>query len=231
MGQRANAMRMFASLKDAEGLRKLAENVNMALGGLDRAEDLRATSAQDDSLSRMFAALSATNEAIMRAQTREEMFELVCEAAAQGGRFVAATIALTVPGADYLRAVATAGTHKVLRESIRLSVSPTDPEGRGLVGAAFRTREPCIANDYIADERAAGFHDQARVLGVKSGAALLLLRRGETVGVVLFLSAELNAFTPALVELLQRLAESVSFAIENFDRADEQGDPAGAHRR
>ena len=34
----------------------------------------------------MFAALSATNEAIMRAKSRTEMFELVCEAAAQGGQ-------------------------------------------------------------------------------------------------------------------------------------------------
>jgi diguanylate cyclase (GGDEF)-like protein len=36
------------------------------------------------------------------------------------------------------------------------------------------------------------------------------------------LSAEINTFTPEFVELLQRLADNVSFALENFDRADEK---------
>jgi diguanylate cyclase (GGDEF)-like protein len=39
---------------------------------------------------------------------------------------------------------------------------------------------------------------------------------------MLFLSAEINTFTPEFVELLQRLADNVSFALENFDRADEK---------
>ena len=57
----------------------------------------------------MFAALSATNEAIMRAKSRDELFELVCEAAANGGRFTSATIALAEPDSDLLRIVAAAG--------------------------------------------------------------------------------------------------------------------------
>ena len=39
---------------------------------------------------------------------------------------------------------------------------------------------------------------------------------------MLFLSAEKDTFTPEFVELLQRLADNVSFALENFDRADEK---------
>ena len=34
----------------------------------------------------MFAALSATNEAIMRAKSRDELFDMVCEATVNGGR-------------------------------------------------------------------------------------------------------------------------------------------------
>jgi len=40
--------------------------------------------------------------------------------------------------------------------------------------------------------------------------------------VMLLLSAEKNTFIPEFVELLQRLADNVSFALENFDRADEK---------
>jgi GAF domain-containing protein len=220
MGQRANARRMFASLNDAEGLRKLAETVNLALGGLDRTDGLRSSNVQNDSLSRMFAALSATNEAIMRAQTREQLFQLVCEAAVHGGRFNATVIALAEPGADFLQVVAVAGPTSATSKSLRLATTTAYPEGRGLSGRAFRTRQPCISNDYLADERGAAFHHRARTTDARSCAALPLLSSGEAIGILLFISSELNAFTPALVELLQRLAENVSFAIENFDRAE-----------
>jgi diguanylate cyclase (GGDEF)-like protein len=65
-------------------------------------------------------------------------------------------------------------------------------------------------------------HDRARAGRVLSGAALPLLKDSEAVGVLLFLSHELGAFTSELVELLQKLPENISFALKNFDRAAER---------
>ena len=53
-----------------------------------------------------------------------------------------------------------------------------------------------------------------------SGAALPLMRGDEAFGALLFLSKERNTFTLELTQLLQRLVDNVSFALENFDRAD-----------
>ncbi len=39
---------------------------------------------------------------------------------------------------------------------------------------------------------------------------------------MIFVATEKDTFTPEFVELLQRLADNVSFALENFDRADEK---------
>ncbi len=62
-----------------------------------------------------------------------------------------------------------------------------------------------------------------RNAGTRSGASFPLLKNGnEAVGVLLFLSRDEGAFTGDLVELLARLAENVSFALDNFDRADEK---------
>jgi hypothetical protein len=48
-----------------------------------------------------------------------------------------------------------------------------------------------------------------------------LLENGDnSVGVLLFLSSEKDVFTDDLVALLAKLAENVSFALDNFDRAD-----------
>ena len=87
----------------------------------------------------MFAALSATNEAIMRAKTRAEMFELVCEAAVLGGTFNSVTIALAEPEGKFLRTAASKGRrHDRMKQ--RFAVSAHHPEGRSVNGTAFRTR-------------------------------------------------------------------------------------------
>ena len=87
----------------AELLQRLADNVSFALESFDRADEKAKTEGQKERLARMFAALSATNEAIMRAKSRAELYELVCEAAAQGGRFTSTSIALVRPGSDFLK--------------------------------------------------------------------------------------------------------------------------------
>jgi diguanylate cyclase (GGDEF)-like protein len=206
----------------AELLERLTANVSFAMENFDRADDKARTEIQKERLTRMFASLSATNEAIMRAKSRTELFELVCEAAANGGRFTSTTVALAEPDSDLLRIVAAAGPTAETTRHVRLSVSEAVPEGRGLSGTAFRTMRACITNDYVADQRVAAFHAIVRTDGAQSGAAFPLLVRGEAVGVMIYMSAEKNTFIPEFAELLQRLADNVSFALENFDRADEK---------
>jgi diguanylate cyclase (GGDEF)-like protein len=206
----------------AELLQRLTDNVSFAIGNFDRADDKARTESQKERLTRMFASLNATNEAIMRAKSRAELFDLVCEAAAGGGGFTSTTIALATPGSDLLRIVATAGPTAETTRHVRLSVNEANPEGRGLSGSAFRTRRPCISNDYVTDQRVSAFHAVVRADGAQSGAAYPLLVGGEAVGVMIYMSSEKGTFTPEFSELLQRLADNVSFAIENFDRADDK---------
>ena len=228
-GGEAVGVLLFLSLEEGaftadlvELLARLAENVSFALDNFDRSDEKAKTEEQKERLTRMFAALSATNEAIMRAKSRTDLFELVCAAASAGGRFTSTTIALADPGSDVLENVAAAGPTAETTRNVRLSICADRPEGRGLAGTAFRTRQPCISNDYLADQRVSAFHDIVRGDGAKSGAAFPLLVRGQVVGVMIYLSAEKDTFTPEFAELLQRLADNVSFALENFDRVDEK---------
>jgi len=203
-------------------LGRLAENVSFALDNFDRAEEKAKTEEQKERLTRMFAALSATNEAIMRAKSRTQLFEMVCEAAANGGKFTSTTISLANPDSDFLDIAAVAGPTAETTRNVKVSISAARPEGHGLSGTAFRSGQARISNDYLADQQASAFHAIIRSDGAKSGAAFPLRIHGQTVGVMLFLSAEQDTFTTEFVELLQRLADNVSFALENFDRADEK---------
>ena len=123
-----------------ELLARLAENVSFALDNFDRADEKARTEEQKERLTRMFAALGATNEAIMRAKSRAELFELVCEAAAVGGNFTSTSIALDRPGAEFLENVAAAGPDRARAKAVQLSTDAARPEGHGLSGTAFRTR-------------------------------------------------------------------------------------------
>lgn len=205
-------------------LGRLAENVSFALDNFERAEEKARTEAQKERLTRMFASLSATNEAIMRAKSRAELFDLVCLAASNGAKFTSTTIALARAGTDQLEIVATAGPSADTTRNVRLSIDPERPEGRGMSGTAFRTRQPCISNDYLNDDRVRVFHAIVRGDGARSGAAFPLIVHDQAVGVMIYMSTEPATFTPEFVELLQRLAENVSFAMENFDRADAKKD-------
>jgi diguanylate cyclase (GGDEF)-like protein/PAS domain S-box-containing protein len=173
-------------------------------------------------LTRMFAALNATNEAIQRAKSRDQLFDLVCEAAVTGGRFTSMTIGIANSGSDFFLLVASAGPNASAILNRHYAVTAARPEGRGLMGIAYRTGRPSISNDYANDETTRHWHTDARGWGVKSAAAVPFLKRGSPMGVLLVHSTEQETFTPELVELLQRLASSVSFALENFDRADEK---------
>ena len=94
----------------------------------------------------------------MRSSSRSELFELVCEAAAQGGKFTSTIIALARPDSDFLEYMAAAGPTADSARLAQISVNAAHPEGHGLSGTAFRSGKPCIANDYLANRETQAFH-------------------------------------------------------------------------
>src|ERR1700719_3670396 len=166
---------------------------------------------------KMFAALSATNEAILRINSEEKLSQQVCEAALQSGIFLAAVILLREPGTDILKAVAGAGNDSDLRAR-SYSVSASSPLGHGLVGTAWRTQKPCVSNDLLSDERLKSWHQAASRAGARAAAALPVIRAGESVGVLVVALDEINALDEETVALLARMAENLSFGLDNIDR-------------
>jgi len=91
-------------------------------------------------LARTFAALSATNEAILYAKSPEELYRKVCEAAFSSGDFLATAVFLRAEGTDLLRFAVGFGEDTVRLRSIDISVIAGTPEGSGVCGQAFRDR-------------------------------------------------------------------------------------------
>ncbi len=172
-------------------------------------------------LGRMYAALSATNEAILRADSPDELYRRVCDASVDGGKFLI-TAALLPDSEGWMKIAAGSGAIVDSMWAIRISVDESNPLGGGLVGNAFRTGKPWVSNDYENDKRLPAWREIGREAGVRSAAALPLLRNGKSAGVLLFYSDGKGDFDGEIVQLLERMAENVSFALNNFDREAER---------
>ena len=88
---------------------RMAANISFAFGNFEHERKRRDTEQAMERVSRMFVALGATNEAIIRAKSRAQLFEMVCEAAVDGAKFASTTIALAEAGSVLLRVVASTG--------------------------------------------------------------------------------------------------------------------------
>lgn len=171
---------------------------------------------------RMFAALSDTNEAIMRVSSAQDLYQRVCEAAVHGGRLLAAAVWIPAPNSTDAQIVAIAGVGADALRNVRLSIDGSTPAGRGLVGAAFRSQTPCISNDFLNDSRTAYWHEIARQADIAAGAALPLVQHGRTIGVLLLYSTDKNAFDDEVAHLLMHMGRNVVFALENLNREAER---------
>src|SRR5947208_17055574 len=97
-------------------------------------------------IARTFAALNATNEAILYAKSPEELYTKVCEAAFSVGDFLAVAVFLLEPETNLLRFAAGCGDDVPRLRSIDISILAGTPEGSGRAGQPFRDRKTCVSN-------------------------------------------------------------------------------------
>jgi diguanylate cyclase (GGDEF)-like protein len=191
-------------------MRDIAESVSFGLESFQRKE-------QKERYVRMFAALGATNEAIMRAENRADLFQMLCENIVVGGRFTSTSVLLAESGNSVFEVGGTAGPNCDLIRSRRFGIDDDLTVGGGIVGTAFRTERPCIENDFKSLVQRGSDH-----VVPHAAAAMPLFSRDKAIGVLLIMAGEKNEFTPDFIELLQRLAENVSLAVSDFDSRDEK---------
>ena len=160
-------------------LARIAENVSFALDNFERANEKAKADEQQERLTRMFAALSATNEAIMRAKSRDRNVRTGVHGRGQGGRFNSTSILLVRPDSDYLDMVAVAGPTADNARRVKVSIN-ADGSGRarGLRNGVPLRGRPASHNDFLDDPAGRRFEQVILSEGARSGAAFPLLVEG-----------------------------------------------------
>jgi diguanylate cyclase (GGDEF)-like protein/PAS domain S-box-containing protein len=190
---------------------RMAASLSQALDRLD-------TEVRERRAKSMYAALSAANEAIMRASSVEALLDSACQIAVQAGGFLLGTVFLLDRSTGLLSRAAASGPAAANTKEFSPSVDDTNPGGQGLIGMCCRTGEAQIANDYQSDPRSArrrNFHDGAAAVAV-----FPLRVEGELAGVFGLRHSERGVFSEELTGLLARLADNISFALGNFGREE-----------
>ncbi len=193
------------------------------IAAVEALHDVTSRKQTEDRLTRfinMYAAVSHTNKAIMESVSREEMFDRVCKAAVEFGKFTLALIGLTGPD-GVVRSVAHCGVASRYLDALVVHADARSEEGRGPTGRAIREGIPYICNDFHVDPITTPWRVAAQKHGIRASAAFPLKLQGVTVGALKVYSDHAGYFDGEIVDLLKEMAANISFGLENFLREEQ----------
>ncbi len=188
------------------------------VGTISDIHDRRLAEQKLDRLRDLYAALSQTSQAIMRMADPALLYQKICRIAVEHGHFHLAWIGLvdTIDRRVYPAAVFGKGEQGV--RAAHISIDGTVPEGRGGIGTAIRDNHYTVCNDIFAAAYMQPWHAAAKRDGFHSFASFPFRRGGTAIGTLNLYAAETDFFDQALIELLEEMANDISFAIENHER-------------
>jgi len=167
-------------------------------------------------LSRVYAALSECNQAIVRCREEAELFAQVCKSAVQHVGVDLAWVGLLEAGSARVMPVAWYGEGDEYLSDLEITADAGSPLGQGPGGIAIRTGQACWFENFLTDTRTLPWHERARRLGWNAVAALPVRQGGEVVGIFSLYAREMNTFAPDVRGLFEEMATDISFALDNF---------------
>jgi diguanylate cyclase (GGDEF)-like protein/PAS domain S-box-containing protein len=172
-------------------------------------------------LNDIYAALSQTNQEIVRASSRDELFKDICRIAIELGHFRLAWIGIVDEPTQAIVPVAMAGPEIDYLDGVRISADPASVFSSGPTGQAVIRGEHVIANDLNEQMRGKPWQDHWNKFDIKSSSAFPLFFQGRAVGALTLYSGEISLFSEDLIRLLDEMAVDISYAMDRME-ADRQ---------
>lgn len=200
----------------AELIRDPATGSDVLLGTM---VDVTTRKIAEDNLQRMtrlYAALSQCNQAIVRCASEEELFPQICRDAVEFGGMRMAWIGVINESADLVRSASSFGAGMGYLESLQIPLIGDDPRGWGPVGTSIREDRAFWCQDFQQDPSTIPWHERGAIAGWNAMASIPLHRQGVVVAALVVYSDQLNAFDQPAQDLLVEMAMDISFALDRF---------------
>ena len=168
---------------------------------------------------RLRDAMAEILRATTRINDRDELCRDACRIAVERAGFRMAWIGLVSPDSEEIVPVASAGHIEGYLDMLHLSMRD-DPRGPGMTATAIETLQPVAIADPRTDPMFKTLHLEAQTRGYESALALPLVVEGHAIGALTVYATVVNAFGAIEVELLQHLADDISFKLEVIGREE-----------
>ncbi|MFP3983668.1 MAG: EAL domain-containing protein [Desulfurivibrionaceae bacterium] len=168
-------------------------------------------------MSRLYAALSETNQAIVRVSEQGALFQRICDIAVEHGGFSFAWVGLPNQQEESIEVSAASGQTGYL-EGLHIALGSEQPEGHGPTAQAYRTGERRVINDFAQNEMTRPWHARAAQFNIRASAAFPLCRNNEIFGVLNIYASDAGFFQQKEIHLLEEMANDIGFGMENYQR-------------
>jgi diguanylate cyclase (GGDEF)-like protein/PAS domain S-box-containing protein len=170
----------------------------------------------------VYAALSQTNQCIVRCSNREELFKSACKIAVQYGHFRMAWIGLVDVEKKTVVPVEWAGEDTDYLQGLQISIDPnsllsTRPAGQAVLSAKYQ-----ILNDFAKSMRETEWYDRIHQYGLNSCGSFPLFTKENVVGVLTLYSGDSEFFTQDLIDLLDEMALDITYALDRLEAEKER---------
>ncbi|NLK00158.1 MAG: diguanylate cyclase [Clostridia bacterium] len=164
--------------------------------------------------------LRKCNRAIIKAQSKEELFREICDLIVETGEYTLAWIGRAEDDKrKTVTPMAKSGEDKGYVDKIDVVWSDTD-KGYGPTGKAIRTGEPCAIKDVSIDVGFSPWRPHAVQRGYVSIISIPITINGDVYGALTIYSPTKNAFDHDESELLMELANNLSYSLKVFKKQE-----------
>ncbi|MDP8567401.1 bifunctional diguanylate cyclase/phosphodiesterase [Methylophilus aquaticus] len=164
----------------------------------------------------LYLALRQCNQAIVRCQSRQALFEQICRIIVVFGHAKMVWIGELDADNETILAVATYGEGTDYLNRVTISANMDIASGRGPCGLSIATDNPCWVDDFLNDSRTVMWHQHAAQFGWAACASLPLHCAGKVVGCLSLYADQPGAFDSEVQNLLLEMAADIDFALDRF---------------
>ncbi len=192
------------------------KDVDVLLGTMIDISKRKATEVALERMTRLYAALSQCNQAIVRCASTAELFPQICRDAVGFGGMSAAWIAMLDPSGGILRSVSAFGAGAKQLRSLEIRAHDDTTESPGPVVISMRESRPYWCQDFQLDPCTVAWRENAAEMGWNAVASIPLHQAGQVVGVLVVHSDLCDAFDKPVQDLLIEMAADISFALDRY---------------
>jgi len=195
---------------------QLLENPRRLLGAVWDISERKTLEVHGTKLNRFWAMAGDIHHMLARGREPSTVFREACRIAVDKGLFRFGWVGMLNESNDEVVPVASHGHSDGYLDGARISCRD-EPSGRGPTGTAIRENRTVVCNDIEHDELMLPWRARALERDYRASAAFPLRRGGRAVGALMVYAREPRLFDADAIELMERLADNLSFALEQLD--------------